>query len=236
MGFNGEKCDGVFKVKVILYIDTSVYGFGLALKEMGGEGRVLYKFYNKDRSCANLKLSSLVKEGLEENKLSAQDVEAVVVAKGPGSFTGIRVGLSWVEGFCEGSSRKKVGVSSLECLASYLAEKHELESLNLILANTRKTAFLVSVVSGKIDSLSFLAEEADKSKLKEQKNKLFMDKAYEGLDKDLAFEVYDKESFALLCFEALVHTLSKDEVLSLGSSDAIEPLYLRKSSVEEKHS
>jgi tRNA threonylcarbamoyladenosine biosynthesis protein TsaB len=48
------------------------------------------------------------------------DVDAYAVAVGPGSFTGVRVGISTVQGLALGSGRPVVGLSSLEGLAARL--------------------------------------------------------------------------------------------------------------------
>ena len=48
---------------------------------------------------------------------TAQDIEAVAVAAGPGSFTGIRIGVSAVKGLAWGADKAAVGVSTLEAMA-----------------------------------------------------------------------------------------------------------------------
>lgn len=55
---------------------------------------------------------------LDASKVNAADIHAVMVAKGPGSFTGLRVGISAAKGFCQGLEIPIIGVSSLEAMAS----------------------------------------------------------------------------------------------------------------------
>lgn len=48
-----------------------------------------------------------------------EEVKAFAAAAGPGSFTGVRIGLACVKGLAEASGRKAFGVSNLEALASF---------------------------------------------------------------------------------------------------------------------
>ena len=51
-------------------------------------------------------------------KVYPGEIKAAVVAKGPGSFTGLRVGISTAKGLCQGLGIPIIGVSSLEAMAS----------------------------------------------------------------------------------------------------------------------
>ncbi len=56
-------------------------------------------------------------EVLTEVGISASDLSAVAVSKGPGSYTGLRIGVSFAKGLCYGSNIPLIGVSSLQSLA-----------------------------------------------------------------------------------------------------------------------
>lgn len=57
-------------------------------------------------------------EGLLKNaELSLGDLDAVAVAHGPGSFTGVRIGVATAKGLCWGADKPAVGVSTLEAMA-----------------------------------------------------------------------------------------------------------------------
>ena len=62
-------------------------------------------------------LFPLLSKTLEDNKLTLDDFDTFACVVGPGSFTGIRIGLSVVKGFAFAKSKSCIGVTSLELLA-----------------------------------------------------------------------------------------------------------------------
>ncbi len=70
---------------------------------------------------------------LKQKDMTAQDLAAVAVSTGPGSFTGIRVGIATAEGLCLPSNLLAFGVSTLEGLAENLrAAEMQGEALCLV--------------------------------------------------------------------------------------------------------
>lgn len=60
----------------------------------------------------------MVKEVLSDSNLTFDDIDCIAVANGPGSYTGLRIGIAAVKGICLGKpSIKSAGVSTLESLA-----------------------------------------------------------------------------------------------------------------------
>lgn len=62
---------------------------------------------------------------LHRLSLAPADIDLVVVSKGPGSFTGIRIGMAAATGFAFGIGKPVVGVTSLEILAAWAATVDE---------------------------------------------------------------------------------------------------------------
>jgi tRNA threonylcarbamoyladenosine biosynthesis protein TsaB len=67
---------------------------------------------------------------LESKFATLRDVEAIVVVKGPGSFTGIRVGLSTAKGLAEGAGIPVIAVSRLALLANASGLPHVLAAVD----------------------------------------------------------------------------------------------------------
>ena len=71
-------------------------------------------------------LTSFIDQILSKEKISIQNLSAVSVSKGPGSFTGLRIGLSVAKGLCFPHNIPIIGINSLKILAlSYTPEKDE---------------------------------------------------------------------------------------------------------------
>ena len=62
-------------------------------------------------------LAPYLQEVLQEAGLKAADLDAVAVSAGPGSYTGLRVGVSTAKGFCFGCGKPLIGVDTLRILA-----------------------------------------------------------------------------------------------------------------------
>src|SRR3984957_9226749 len=67
---------------------------------------------------------------LEKQKATLHDVEAIVVVNGPGSFTGIRVGVSTAKGLAEGAGIPLIAVSRLALLAGSSGLPHVLAAID----------------------------------------------------------------------------------------------------------
>ena len=62
-------------------------------------------------------LLSMIENALAASRLKLSDLDGFVVTKGPGSFTGLRIGMSTVKGLAMAVGKPLVGVSYLQCLA-----------------------------------------------------------------------------------------------------------------------
>jgi tRNA threonylcarbamoyladenosine biosynthesis protein TsaB len=64
-------------------------------------------------------LYGYVEQILLRNRVKLADVECFAAASGPGSFTGVRVGLACIKGLAEAMGKPAVGVSNLQAIASF---------------------------------------------------------------------------------------------------------------------
>lgn len=68
-------------------------------------------------------LHHFIKEALEEASISTTDLDAIAVSKGPGSYTGLRIGVSAAKGLCFALDVPLIGISTLESMVSQLKIK-----------------------------------------------------------------------------------------------------------------
>jgi tRNA threonylcarbamoyladenosine biosynthesis protein TsaB len=101
---------------VILAINTSTPQFSLALVDEGGA--LLAEWTLSPRTKDFRHFMTALDHLLQVSGVALEEISGLAVAKGPGSFTGLRVGLSAAKGFCEGLGVPIVALSSLEVLAS----------------------------------------------------------------------------------------------------------------------
>jgi tRNA threonylcarbamoyladenosine biosynthesis protein TsaB len=98
----------------ILLIETSTAVLSVALSENGTV--VASRECHEPRLQASL-TAPLVKEVLDSKGLAVRDCDAICVGKGPGSYTGLRVGVSTAKGLAFGAGLPLIAIGSLDILA-----------------------------------------------------------------------------------------------------------------------
>ena len=98
----------------ILQIETSTTNCSVAISK-NGETIALKEVSNGYSHAENLHV--FVKDALAENKLDYSDLDAIAVSKGPGSYTGLRIGVSTAKGLCFSLDIPLIAIETLEVLA-----------------------------------------------------------------------------------------------------------------------
>ena len=108
----------------LLALDTSSEGCSAALWL---DGQLVERFEVAPRGHTRL-LMPMVKGLLAEQQLMPADLDALAFARGPGSFTGLRIATGVVQGLAWGLALPVVPVSSLASVALLAIEQHSLEN------------------------------------------------------------------------------------------------------------
>ena len=116
----------------LILIETSTALCSAALAEDG----VITAYRESSAPKAHASLTAVfIQEMLEEKGLTIADCDAVCVSKGPGSYTGLRVGVSTAKGLCFGSGKPLIAIGTLDILTAQAQEA----SSETVIADTSET-------------------------------------------------------------------------------------------------
>lgn len=98
----------------ILTIDTSSKNAIVAITE---DEEKIIELNNEEEKTHSQKLMPMIDEAFQKSNLSLDDIGLIVCCLGPGSFTGVRIGIATAKAFADSKNISVVGVNSLEALA-----------------------------------------------------------------------------------------------------------------------
>jgi tRNA threonylcarbamoyladenosine biosynthesis protein TsaB len=108
-------------MSTILQIETATSVCSVALAVNGKQ------IAFKEQAAQNIHASSLtlfIEEVMNMAQLKYSDLDAIAVSKGPGSYTGLRIGVSTAKGLCFALDKPLIGIGTLEMMASGFMESH----------------------------------------------------------------------------------------------------------------
>ena len=103
---------------VLLNIETATKNCSVSLSVDGA--LVGVKEIAEENFSHAEKLHVFIEELLKENGLNMQNLSAIAVSQGPGSYTGLRIGVSSVKGLCYGLNIPMIALDTLQILAKQL--------------------------------------------------------------------------------------------------------------------
>lgn len=101
----------------ILSIDSSSVTASVAITE---NGMILSEKFINNGLTHSQTLMPMVEEAIKESGISVKEIDLFAITNGPGSFTGVRIGISCVKGMADALNKKCVAVSTLEAIAEPL--------------------------------------------------------------------------------------------------------------------
>jgi len=181
------------KDKYLLCIDSS--GATLAVCVMKNDEALAS--YNENtgltHSCT---LMPKIIEIIEQSKITLDDIDYFVCANGPGSFTGLRIGISAMKALCHVKNKKMVAVSTLDGLMHNTADFDGL--ICPIIDARRKEVYTSLYYKGEkiLDDCGISLDELFEIIRKENKNVVFVG------DGVLSYKDYIKDNLGEICFFA----------------------------------
>lgn len=119
---------------IILGVDSSSPDCSVALLE---NSKILFQHCGNRKSSFSDQLLPMVDEALSSTKTRLDQVDGLAITNGPGSFTGLRVGLSLIKGLVLVTEKPFVGVDTLEAIAA-LVPKTDYQICSILDARKRE--------------------------------------------------------------------------------------------------
>ena len=121
---------------------------------LASEGRILARRDSDVPNAHSTRLSVFIQEVLDENRLTPRDLGAVCVSAGPGSYTGLRIGVSSAKGICYALGIPLVSVPTLLSMAALYYRQHpEYKGLVCPMIDARRMECYTMVVAPGLDVL-----------------------------------------------------------------------------------
>lgn len=114
----------------ILNIETSTEVCSVTISK---NGELLFIKETSEGLSHSKLLTVFIEELLAENDFKLNQLDAIAVSKGPGSYTGLRIGVSVAKGLCYGLDIPLISVNSLEIMGIYSAKQFAKDSTNNVL-------------------------------------------------------------------------------------------------------
>lgn len=109
-------------MSILLHIETSTKVCSVALSQ---NGQLIGLKESVDAEYAHgEQLTIYIEQVLRDSGVSIHEIKAISVASGPGSYTGLRIGVSTAKGLCYARGIPLIAINSLISLASIAREKH----------------------------------------------------------------------------------------------------------------
>lgn len=107
---------------IILSIETSASACSVALHK---DGKLIDTIEIAEPQAHAAKVAVSIKELLNKSSLTVNNLEAVAVSSGPGSYTGLRIGTSVAKGLCFGLDIPLIAIPTLRALTHHVAKSHK---------------------------------------------------------------------------------------------------------------
>ena len=103
----------------ILAVDTSSKNCSVSIVEVDNDKnfKIIAEENNNDERTHSVKLMPMIDNIFKSSNLILDNIDLLACCLGPGSFTGIRIGIATVKAFADAKNIPTVGITSLESLA-----------------------------------------------------------------------------------------------------------------------
>lgn len=181
------------KSNLILCIETTTEVCSTALAE---NGKCLAELTVNEPNAHGSKLTLLIEKLFEQTAYSINDLDAVAYSSGPGSYTGLRIGLSTAKGICFGNNIPLINIPTLEHMTAKAIQMNNESEVYMPMLDARRMEVYTAVINKDLEILTqpfaCLLEEFDWNTLEK-----FSSIAYFGNGSNKAVKVLaDRSNFS----------------------------------------
>lgn len=154
----------------ILSIETATPVCSIALHS---SGNVIAASHHYVSQSASSKLALMIDELLKRCDLEPKQLDGIAVSAGPGSYTGLRIGVATAKGMCYALSIPLMAVNTLDCLVKQVNEQFHGDELLCPMIDARRMEVYCQLVTSKGEKI----EETQARIIDEQSFKNYLDKS-----------------------------------------------------------
>jgi len=219
----------------LLALSTAEQGSSLAI--IDGDRLVCDEYWDA-RQTHSTRLLTMVEQMIEKRSgMALADIDAFIAAKGPGSFTGLRIGISVIKGLAYATQKPAMGASSLDGIAFRFLYANMPVCVMMDAKRNEVYSALYSFENGRLVSKSKeMVGDPEKIMANIDEPTVFVgsgSKAYQSLIGKKMDHPFIASSFQdSVSAVALVQSLGLDGKILNFSNHPLEPVYLRKSDAE----
>ena len=148
----------------ILNIETSTDICSVCISE---NGKLLALAESREGYNHAAKLTTFIQKCLDEVGIKMDDIDAVALSQGPGSYTGLRIGVSVAKGICYALSKPMIAVDTLQAIAFACAQENQADILYCPMIDARRMEVYTAIYDIKnniVDHLQAKIIDADSYK------------------------------------------------------------------------
>lgn len=216
-------------MKNILAVDTATKIMAVALLK----DKKVYGLNINEGFTHSEKLISTIDKLMDEAEIKISDIELLVCTRGPGSFTGLRIGMATLKGI---STALNIPLISIPTLDLYASGRSDFDGVVLPVIDARKKSFYTAIFRNGVKDTKDLDLTTEKilNLVKKENNILLT-----GIDSEMLYNKYTNDNRFIL--DNRIRENYATELIKLGlqyyksqGPDNISqgPLYIRKSEAE----
>ena len=199
-----------------LFINTSTKKLVISIIV---DNEIKYDYTDDNSSDLSSRIMPIIDEAFKSTNLKPEDIDTIFVTNGPGSFTGIRIGLTIAKVMAWGLKIKVVHISSLELMASVDTDK----------------AFIAPLIDARRDYVFAGLYDKDLNLIIPDKHILLSEFKSLVKDKDLVYVSHDEFDFEVINDSYNILKVINKHVNDEGVNPHIlNPNYLKLTEAEEK--